>query len=120
MSVLQQDFEGAMELSVFNDASKVFTGLLLGDSILYRTHLREVPWPAVSYLQDKSRAIIEKWKVKLEDSGISVVIGGHDSPSPRGGNILNCNYGFLATYKLKWFRIATIWRKVSWWKIASW
>lgn len=55
MSVLQQDFEGAMELSVFNDASK-----------------------------DKSRAIIEKWKVKLEDSGISVVIGGHDSPSPRG------------------------------------
>ncbi|XP_038942443.1 UDP-GlcNAc:betaGal beta-1,3-N-acetylglucosaminyltransferase-like protein 1 isoform X2 [Rattus norvegicus] len=55
MSVLQQDFEGTMELSVFNDASK-----------------------------DKSRAIIEKWKVKLEDSGISVVIGGHDSPSPRG------------------------------------
>ncbi|CAH6776596.1 B3gntl1 [Phodopus roborovskii] len=63
-SVLQQDFEGTMELSVFNDASK-----------------------------DKSRTIIEKWKVKLEDSGISVVIGGHDSPSPRGGNILNCNYG---------------------------
>ncbi|XP_076791396.1 queuosine-tRNA galactosyltransferase isoform X2 [Arvicanthis niloticus] len=55
MSVLQQDFEGTMELSVFNDASK-----------------------------DKSTAIIEKWKVKLEDSGISVVIGGHDSPSPRG------------------------------------
>ncbi|XP_052052252.1 UDP-GlcNAc:betaGal beta-1,3-N-acetylglucosaminyltransferase-like protein 1 isoform X2 [Apodemus sylvaticus] len=55
MSVLQQDFEGAMELSVFNDASK-----------------------------DKSGAIIEKWKVKLEGSGISVVIGGHDSPSPRG------------------------------------
>ncbi|KAL6057835.1 hypothetical protein STEG23_034038 [Scotinomys teguina] len=54
-SVLQQDFEGTMELSVFNDASK-----------------------------DKSGIIIEKWKVKLEDSGISVVIGGHDSPSPRG------------------------------------
>nr|XP_048285264.1 UDP-GlcNAc:betaGal beta-1,3-N-acetylglucosaminyltransferase-like protein 1 [Myodes glareolus] len=54
-SVLQQDFEGTMELSVFNDASK-----------------------------DNSRTIIEKWKVKLEDSGISVVIGGHDSPSPRG------------------------------------
>ncbi|XP_015415425.1 PREDICTED: UDP-GlcNAc:betaGal beta-1,3-N-acetylglucosaminyltransferase-like protein 1 [Myotis davidii] len=54
-SVLQQDFEGSMELSVFNDASK-----------------------------DKSMAIIEKWKVKLEDSGILVVIGGHDSPSPRG------------------------------------
>ncbi|XP_078231192.1 queuosine-tRNA galactosyltransferase isoform X1 [Callithrix jacchus] len=54
-SVLQQDFEGIMELSVFNDASK-----------------------------DKSGAIIEKWKVKLEDSGIHVIIGGHNSPSPRG------------------------------------
>uniref|UniRef100_A0A8C5UWY4 UDP-GlcNAc:betaGal beta-1,3-N-acetylglucosaminyltransferase like 1 n=2 Tax=Microcebus murinus TaxID=30608 RepID=A0A8C5UWY4_MICMU len=54
-SVLQQDFEGTMELSIFNDASK-----------------------------DKSGTIIEKWKVKLEDSGILVVIGGHDSPSPRG------------------------------------
>lgn len=29
--------------------------------------------------------IIEKWKVKLEDSGILVVVGGHKSPSPRGG-----------------------------------
>nr|XP_054312061.1 UDP-GlcNAc:betaGal beta-1,3-N-acetylglucosaminyltransferase-like protein 1 isoform X6 [Pongo pygmaeus] len=54
-SVLQQDFEGTMELSVFNDASK-----------------------------DKSGAIIEKWRVKLEDSGVHVIIGGHDSPSPRG------------------------------------
>ncbi|XP_077922437.1 queuosine-tRNA galactosyltransferase isoform X3 [Halichoerus grypus] len=44
-----------MELSVFNDASK-----------------------------DKSMTIIEKWKVKLEGSGIPVVIGGHASPSPRG------------------------------------
>ncbi|XP_023049859.1 UDP-GlcNAc:betaGal beta-1,3-N-acetylglucosaminyltransferase-like protein 1 isoform X3 [Piliocolobus tephrosceles] len=44
-----------MELSVFNDASK-----------------------------DKSGAIIEKWRVKLEDSGVHVIIGGHDSPSPRG------------------------------------
>ncbi|XP_061248412.1 UDP-GlcNAc:betaGal beta-1,3-N-acetylglucosaminyltransferase-like protein 1 isoform X1 [Bos javanicus] len=54
-SVLQQDFEGSMELSIFNDASK-----------------------------DKSMTIIEKWKKKLEGSGILVVIGGHDSPSPRG------------------------------------
>ncbi|XP_063473234.1 queuosine-tRNA galactosyltransferase isoform X6 [Symphalangus syndactylus] len=54
-SVLQQDFEGTMELSVFNDASK-----------------------------DKSGAIIEKWRVKLEDSAVHVIIGGHDSPSPRG------------------------------------
>lgn len=42
MSVLQQDFEGTMELSVFNDASKVFTGPLLGDLIVYRTPLKEV------------------------------------------------------------------------------
>ncbi|KAM4824873.1 queuosine-tRNA galactosyltransferase isoform X2 [Urocitellus parryii] len=54
-SVLQQDFQGTMELSVFNDASK-----------------------------DKSMTIIEKWRPKLEDSGILVVIGGHESPSPRG------------------------------------
>ncbi|XP_012658279.1 UDP-GlcNAc:betaGal beta-1,3-N-acetylglucosaminyltransferase-like protein 1 [Otolemur garnettii] len=54
-SVLQQDFEGTMELSVFNDASK-----------------------------DKSGTILDKWKVKLEGSGIHVVIGGHDSPSPLG------------------------------------
>ncbi|XP_070340006.1 queuosine-tRNA galactosyltransferase isoform X2 [Equus asinus] len=61
-SVLQQDFEDSMELSVFNDASK-----------------------------DKSMTIIEKWKVKLEDSGILVVIGGHDSPSPRGGTGTSCS-----------------------------
>ncbi|XP_055264227.1 UDP-GlcNAc:betaGal beta-1,3-N-acetylglucosaminyltransferase-like protein 1 isoform X3 [Moschus berezovskii] len=54
-SVLQQDFEGPLELSIFNDASK-----------------------------DKSMTIIEKWKKKLESAGILVVIGGHDSPSPRG------------------------------------
>nr|XP_025855197.1 UDP-GlcNAc:betaGal beta-1,3-N-acetylglucosaminyltransferase-like protein 1 [Vulpes vulpes] len=54
-SVLQQDFAGPMELSVFNDASK-----------------------------DQSLRILEEWKVKLEDSGIPVVIGGHESPYPRG------------------------------------
>ncbi|XP_021096968.1 UDP-GlcNAc:betaGal beta-1,3-N-acetylglucosaminyltransferase-like protein 1 isoform X7 [Heterocephalus glaber] len=54
-SVLQQDFEGSMELSVFDDASK-----------------------------DKSMSIIGRWKEKLEGAGIPVVIGGHDSPSPRG------------------------------------
>ncbi|XP_064350919.1 UDP-GlcNAc:betaGal beta-1,3-N-acetylglucosaminyltransferase-like protein 1 isoform X3 [Camelus dromedarius] len=54
-SVLQQDFEGSLELSIFNDASK-----------------------------DKSMTIIERWKEELEGSGILVVIGGHDSPSPRG------------------------------------
>ncbi|XP_013361460.1 PREDICTED: UDP-GlcNAc:betaGal beta-1,3-N-acetylglucosaminyltransferase-like protein 1 isoform X4 [Chinchilla lanigera] len=54
-SVLQQDFEGSMELSVFDDASK-----------------------------DKSMTIIERWKGRLEGAGIAVVIGGHDSPCPRG------------------------------------
>ncbi|XP_059243493.1 uncharacterized protein LOC132009160, partial [Mustela nigripes] len=55
-SVLQQDFQGSMELSVFNDAS-----------------------------QDRSAAVIERWKGRLEDAGIPVVIGGHDAPAPRGG-----------------------------------
>ncbi|XP_039357284.1 UDP-GlcNAc:betaGal beta-1,3-N-acetylglucosaminyltransferase-like protein 1 isoform X3 [Mauremys reevesii] len=54
-SVVEQDFEGTMELSAFNDASK-----------------------------DNSINIIEKWKLKLEDVGIRVVIGGHDSPQPQG------------------------------------
>ncbi|EMP23742.1 UDP-GlcNAc:betaGal beta-1,3-N-acetylglucosaminyltransferase-like protein 1, partial [Chelonia mydas] len=54
-SVVEQDFEGTMELSVFNDASK-----------------------------DNSINIIEKWKLKLEDVGIRVVIDGHDSPQPQG------------------------------------
>uniref|UniRef100_A0A7N4V643 UDP-GlcNAc:betaGal beta-1,3-N-acetylglucosaminyltransferase like 1 n=1 Tax=Sarcophilus harrisii TaxID=9305 RepID=A0A7N4V643_SARHA len=54
-SVLEQDFEGTLELSIFNDASK-----------------------------DKSMNIINKWKIKLETLGIRVIIGGHDSPFPRG------------------------------------
>ncbi|XP_038228222.1 UDP-GlcNAc:betaGal beta-1,3-N-acetylglucosaminyltransferase-like protein 1 isoform X3 [Dermochelys coriacea] len=54
-SIVEQDFEGTMELSVFNDASK-----------------------------DNSINIIEKWKLKLEDVGIRVVIDGHDSPQPQG------------------------------------
>ncbi|XP_050175029.1 UDP-GlcNAc:betaGal beta-1,3-N-acetylglucosaminyltransferase-like protein 1 isoform X1 [Myiozetetes cayanensis] len=54
-SVWEQDFEGAMELSIFNDASK-----------------------------DGSAEIIEKWKIKLEEVGIPVVIGSNDSSEPRG------------------------------------
>ncbi|XP_029456147.1 UDP-GlcNAc:betaGal beta-1,3-N-acetylglucosaminyltransferase-like protein 1 isoform X2 [Rhinatrema bivittatum] len=54
-SVLDQDFQGIIELSVFNDASK-----------------------------DDSVAIIEKWKVTLEANGIHVIVGGHESPHPRG------------------------------------
>ncbi|XP_067164646.1 queuosine-tRNA galactosyltransferase isoform X3 [Apteryx mantelli] len=54
-SVLEQDFKETMELSVFNDAS-----------------------------EDGSAEIIERWKVKLEDAGIPVIIGSNDSSQPRG------------------------------------
>ncbi|KAF4797300.1 UDP-GlcNAc:betaGal beta-1,3-N-acetylglucosaminyltransferase-like 1 [Turdus rufiventris] len=54
-SVLEQDFKGTMELSIFNDASK-----------------------------DGSAEIIEKWKIRLEEAGVSVVIGTNDSSQPRG------------------------------------
>ncbi|KAM6240642.1 queuosine-tRNA galactosyltransferase isoform 2-T2 [Spheniscus humboldti] len=54
-SVWEQDFKGTMELSVFNDASK-----------------------------DSSAEIIEKWKIKLEDAGVPVIIGRNDSSQPRG------------------------------------
>ncbi|XP_053939241.1 UDP-GlcNAc:betaGal beta-1,3-N-acetylglucosaminyltransferase-like protein 1 isoform X2 [Cuculus canorus] len=54
-SVWEQDFEGTMELSVFNDAST-----------------------------DGSAEIIEKWKIKLEDAGVPVIVGSNDSSQPRG------------------------------------
>lgn len=50
------------------------------------TVLRSVPdLPTSSCFQDKSMAILEKWKLTLESSGIHVIIGGHNAPSPRGG-----------------------------------
>ncbi|OPJ88765.1 UDP-GlcNAc:betaGal beta-1,3-N-acetylglucosaminyltransferase-like protein 1 isoform B [Patagioenas fasciata monilis] len=54
-SVWDQDFKETMELSVFNDASK-----------------------------DGSAEIIEKWKIKLEDAGVPVIVGSNDSSQPRG------------------------------------
>nr|XP_033817104.1 UDP-GlcNAc:betaGal beta-1,3-N-acetylglucosaminyltransferase-like protein 1 isoform X2 [Geotrypetes seraphini] len=54
-SVLEQDFQRTIELSVYNDSSK-----------------------------DDSMAIIENWKVTLEENGIHVVVGGRDAPHPRG------------------------------------
>uniref|UniRef100_A0A8D0KNQ1 UDP-GlcNAc:betaGal beta-1,3-N-acetylglucosaminyltransferase like 1 n=1 Tax=Salvator merianae TaxID=96440 RepID=A0A8D0KNQ1_SALMN len=54
-SVLEQDFQGSIELSVFNDASK-----------------------------DNSINIIEKWKALLEEAGIQVLLGGNDSSQPKG------------------------------------
>ncbi|XP_069606704.1 queuosine-tRNA galactosyltransferase isoform X2 [Ranitomeya imitator] len=54
-SVSQQDFNGGLEVSIYNDAST-----------------------------DDSPGIIERWKPKLEDKGIRVILGGHDSERPRG------------------------------------
>ncbi|RXM29160.1 UDP-GlcNAc:betaGal beta-1,3-N-acetylglucosaminyltransferase-like protein 1, partial [Acipenser ruthenus] len=54
-SVLEQDFHGNMELSIFNDASK-----------------------------DDSGSIIEKWTPRLENRGIAIVTSGHNSIQPKG------------------------------------
>lgn len=54
-AILQQDFTGSMELSVFDDAST-----------------------------DDSRTVLESWRERMGDQGISMVISGHNSPHPRG------------------------------------
>ncbi|XP_062866809.1 UDP-GlcNAc:betaGal beta-1,3-N-acetylglucosaminyltransferase-like protein 1 [Trichomycterus rosablanca] len=54
-AVLGQDFQGSMEVSIFDDAST-----------------------------DDSRAIAESWREKLERNGVSVLISGHTSAKPRG------------------------------------
>ncbi|CAK6968325.1 UDP-GlcNAc:betaGal beta-1%2C3-N-acetylglucosaminyltransferase-like protein 1 [Scomber scombrus] len=54
-SIIQQDFTGTMELSVFDDAST-----------------------------DDSRKVVEGWRDRLEARGISMVISGHNSAHPRG------------------------------------
>ncbi|KAM4691178.1 queuosine-tRNA galactosyltransferase-like [Rhinophrynus dorsalis] len=54
-SVLEQDFDGSMELSIYNDGSK-----------------------------DGSAQIIEAWRARLEERGIRVIVGGHDSLQPHG------------------------------------
>ncbi|KAM9492926.1 queuosine-tRNA galactosyltransferase isoform 5-T10 [Salvelinus alpinus] len=53
--ILNQDYTGSMELSVYDDAST-----------------------------DGSRAIVEGWRERLEKRGVSMVISGHDSAQPRG------------------------------------
>ncbi|XP_060544630.1 UDP-GlcNAc:betaGal beta-1,3-N-acetylglucosaminyltransferase-like protein 1 isoform X6 [Pantherophis guttatus] len=61
-SVLDQDFQGSIELSVFNDAST-----------------------------DNSISIIKKWKVLLEEADIRVVLGENYSTHPGGvGFAKNC------------------------------
>uniref|UniRef100_A0A3P8VXH2 UDP-GlcNAc:betaGal beta-1,3-N-acetylglucosaminyltransferase-like 1 n=1 Tax=Cynoglossus semilaevis TaxID=244447 RepID=A0A3P8VXH2_CYNSE len=54
-AIVDQDFAGSMELSVFDDAST-----------------------------DDSRKVVEGWVEKLKTRGISVVISGHNSVQPRG------------------------------------
>ncbi|XP_070595858.1 queuosine-tRNA galactosyltransferase isoform X2 [Erythrolamprus reginae] len=54
-SVLDQDFQGSLELSVFNDSST-----------------------------DNSINIIKKWKILLEEAGIRVVLGENYSAHPGG------------------------------------
>uniref|UniRef100_A0A3P8SY06 UDP-GlcNAc:betaGal beta-1,3-N-acetylglucosaminyltransferase-like 1 n=1 Tax=Amphiprion percula TaxID=161767 RepID=A0A3P8SY06_AMPPE len=54
-AIVDQDFTGSMELSVFDDAST-----------------------------DDSRKVVEGWREKLEARLISVVVSGHYSPKPRG------------------------------------
>lgn len=54
-AVVDQDFSGTMELSVFDDAST-----------------------------DDSRDVVESWREKLEAKGISLVISGHSSAQPSG------------------------------------
>ncbi|KAL8579350.1 hypothetical protein ACOMHN_026715 [Nucella lapillus] len=55
LSVASQTFSGRLELSVYNDGSK-----------------------------DKTQQILDKWKSRLEEKGVKVVIGGHNSDTPRG------------------------------------
>uniref|UniRef100_A0A672Z9D0 UDP-GlcNAc:betaGal beta-1,3-N-acetylglucosaminyltransferase-like 1 n=1 Tax=Sphaeramia orbicularis TaxID=375764 RepID=A0A672Z9D0_9TELE len=54
-AILEQDFTGSMELSVFDDAST-----------------------------DDSREVVEGWRDRLEARGMSVVISSHNSAQPRG------------------------------------
>ncbi|XP_072513321.1 queuosine-tRNA galactosyltransferase isoform X2 [Salminus brasiliensis] len=54
-AVLDQDFQGSMELSVYDDSST-----------------------------DNSRSIVEGWRERLEGRGVSMVISGHNSAKPKG------------------------------------
>ncbi|XP_051940973.1 UDP-GlcNAc:betaGal beta-1,3-N-acetylglucosaminyltransferase-like protein 1 isoform X1 [Hippocampus zosterae] len=54
-AILDQDFTGTMELSVFDDAST-----------------------------DDSRKVVETWRERLEGRDISLVFSGHNSDQPRG------------------------------------
>lgn len=86
-AILQQDFTGTMQLSVFDDASTVsaFTHAQT------QMNLAEAPAYRVFSLQDDSMAVVEGWRERLEARGISLVTSGHKSAQPRGGNIHTVN-----------------------------
>lgn len=48
-------------------------------------HVRIAASVSSFFLQDGSAEIIAKWKIKLEDAGVPVVVGSNDSAQPRGG-----------------------------------
>ncbi|TRY92139.1 hypothetical protein DNTS_031453 [Danionella cerebrum] len=54
-SILEQDFQGSMELCVFDDSST-----------------------------DGSRALVESWRMRFQERGISLLTDGHTSSNPRG------------------------------------
>ncbi|XP_072259693.1 queuosine-tRNA galactosyltransferase [Pyxicephalus adspersus] len=54
-SIYLQDFPGTLEVSIYNDSST-----------------------------DGTDNLIQQWKSKLEDRGINIIVGGHNSPRPRG------------------------------------
>lgn len=72
---------------MFNDASKVpvASSWVAAPSSHAGLFAESSPDLPMSHFQDESMNIIEKWRPKLEGSGILVVIGGHKSSSPRGG-----------------------------------
>ncbi|XP_076442714.1 queuosine-tRNA galactosyltransferase-like [Babylonia areolata] len=55
LSIVSQTFSGHLELSIYNDGSK-----------------------------DKTVEIVDKWRSRLEEKGVTMVVGGHDDSTPRG------------------------------------
>lgn len=85
-AIMQQDFTGTMQLSVFDDASTVSLFLQVpkqgGNSPKLTSTYRMFSH------QDDSRASVEGWRERLEGRGISVVMSGHKSAHPRGGEYI--------------------------------
>lgn len=83
---MQQDFTGKMQLSVFDDASTV--SLFLQVPKQGRNSPKLTSTYHLFSHQDDSRALVEGWRERLEGRGISVVMSGHKSAHPRGGEYI--------------------------------